>query len=133
MVKGARSVNAAGRSRGFAGVAKQIMTHMRDGDELIEYALNVFRDPVADPRDRQWAHGWLSDRALGKPLQSMDLTAQLIASEPAQADEDLSGLSIEQMRELLELENKRDALLAKAADATSAPTVLMLEASNSDA
>lgn len=74
------SGNRAGRPKGFRGVARLIMQETCDGAELVEWALEVWRDPSRSFGERQAAHAWLADRALGKPLQSMDLSASLEVS-----------------------------------------------------
>lgn len=68
-----------GRPKGFRGVAKLIMEETRDGAELVEYALLVFRDEEGKrmPAQRWEALQWLSDRGLGKPLISVDLAAEV--------------------------------------------------------
>jgi hypothetical protein len=68
-----------GRPKGFRGVAKLIMEETRDGAELVEYALEVFRDQEGKrmPAQRWEALQWLSDRGLGKPLVSVDLAAEV--------------------------------------------------------
>lgn len=68
-----QSGNPLGRPRGFAGVAKQIMTATRDGAELVEWALALWRDVNCSPTLRMQAFEWLSDRGLGKPVQMTEL------------------------------------------------------------
>lgn len=72
------SGNPGGRSRAQAAVARLIRDATRDGAELVEFALKVMRDDGEDMRAREYAHQWLSDRSLGKPLQSVDV---LLAEE----------------------------------------------------
>ena len=112
------SGNRAGRPKGFAGVAKLIATETRDGAELVEFALQVFRDEDADMRDRQAAHAWLSDRGLGKPVATIDLHA---AVTPVGASDDddraLEALTPYQLRALLEAERAFEASRARIFDA----------------
>jgi hypothetical protein len=68
-----KSGNPAGRPKGFAGIARDILKRTKDGKELVSFALKVMRDSSETTRDRLAAHAWLSDRALGKPLSSIDL------------------------------------------------------------
>jgi hypothetical protein len=89
------SGNPAGRPRGFAGVAKQIMSATREGAELVEFALGMMRDPKAKPAERLAAHAWLSDRALGRPVATLDANVTHDA-----AGIDLSKLSDAALAEL---------------------------------
>lgn len=93
------SGNALGRPRGFAGVAKRIMRETRDGAELVEYALGVWRNPSSDSKDRWAAFAWLSDRGLGKPLQTIDLSAA-IEEVPSGPPIDLSRLGADELAQL---------------------------------
>lgn len=74
-----QSGNATGRPSGFRRVARAIMAATDDGQELVDYALEVWRDPMQryTAAQRWEAHAWLSDRAIGKPLAMVDLAAQL--------------------------------------------------------
>jgi hypothetical protein len=71
------NINRSGRPRGFAGVARLIAAATNDGAELVQWALAVWRDPSREFSERQAAHQWLSDRYLGRPLQSLDMVASL--------------------------------------------------------
>ena len=112
--KPGQSGNRAGRPKGFAGVSRRIMQETRDGDELVEWALSVWRDSSRPYAERAAAHGWLSDRGLGRPVQTTELHATLAPGVPEDDEPDLSHLSVEQLRELAELERRRDELLASA-------------------
>ena len=68
------SGNPDGRPKGYKGVARLIMKETRDGAELVEYALKIFRDEKADPKERHAMHQWLSDRGLGKAPQEITVT-----------------------------------------------------------
>lgn len=103
-----QSGNPAGRPRGFRGVAKAIMAATRDGEELVEFALRVFRDTDAADDQRWQALVWLADRGLGKPLQSLELAASVdVERSPAY---DLTGLSIDEQRALLDVLGRARAL-----------------------
>jgi hypothetical protein len=74
--KPGQSGNPGGRSSAVAEVARLIREETRDCRELVEFALNVMRgleDGMDEPAQRQYAHQWLSDRALGKPLQNVEM------------------------------------------------------------
>ncbi len=68
-----QSGNLLGRPRGFAGVAAEIMRQTRNGAELVEWALDVFRDTKRPHAERAAAHAWLADRGLGRPVSVVDL------------------------------------------------------------
>ena len=65
-----------GRPPGFRGVAKRIMKETRNGDELVEWALSVWRDETLPMSERWRAHDWLSDRGLGKPITVAHVTME---------------------------------------------------------
>ena len=74
--EGGKSGNPGGRSRASAAVARMIREATADGQELVDFALKVWRgqvDEMNTEKSRQWAHDWLSDRGLGKPLQDLDV------------------------------------------------------------
>lgn len=56
-----------------------IMSETGDAEELVRFALDVLRNEEAEMRDRLAAHAWLSDRALGKPMQTLELSAHVEA------------------------------------------------------
>ena len=88
--KPGQSGNPAGRPRGFRGVAAQIMAETDDGAELVAWALRVWRDPgrFHTHAERAAAHAWLSDRALGRPLQATELHAVVQAGPTLPSDWD---------------------------------------------
>lgn len=83
--KGDPRINAGGRPKGFAGVAKLIMAETRSGAEMVEFALKVFRNkprggkgkgaktPPYSLDAQVWAQQWLTDRCIGKAMQIVDL------------------------------------------------------------
>ncbi|MBX3159603.1 MAG: hypothetical protein KF773_26765 [Deltaproteobacteria bacterium] len=110
-----RSGNPAGRPKGFAGVAARIMAETRDGAELVEWALAVWRDAARSHRERAEAHAWLSDRGLGKAVATVELHASLASTTRDEDDAfalQLDGLSIEQLEQLEALEAERARILA---------------------
>lgn len=112
-VKGGPSPNPAGKSRGFAGVARGIMAATRDGAELFEWALSVWRDEGRDHRERFEAFQWLSDRGMGKPIAMLELHGVLSQSaDPGDAlfDSVLNTLSLDDQRAMLALYVKAGAL-----------------------
>lgn len=103
-----QSGNPAGRPRGFASVAKLIMAETRDGAELVEFALNVFRDPQRTFNERMAAHAWLSDRALGKPLAQSEVVQLARIEHAITLPPGWDALPLAQRREFLDgLEAKR--------------------------
>jgi hypothetical protein len=75
-----QSGNPAGRPRGFKGVARLIAEATGDGAELVQWALDTWRDPERSFGERAAAHAWLSDRFMGKPLSSHEVVAGVITS-----------------------------------------------------
>lgn len=77
--------NPGGRPKGFAGVAKLIMAETRNGAEMVEFALKVFRNKPRGGKGKgaktppysfdaqMWAQQWLTDRGIGKAMQIIDL------------------------------------------------------------
>lgn len=103
-VKG-QSGNPSGRPRGAAGVARLIMQETRDGAELIEFVLRVFRNtrPDGGPAgyhldDQKWATQLLFDRGLGKAMQTIDLHQ---SSDPISPQVDVSGLADDDLDRLV--------------------------------
>jgi hypothetical protein len=98
-----KSGNPSGRPKGFAGVARKIMSETRDGDELVEFALSVWRDTKRTMQERMEAHAWLSDRALGKALATHDVTTH------GEGELDLDGLSYADLRRMLDEDEAAEA------------------------
>lgn len=68
-------------------MARMIRGETRDGAELVEFALRVWRgevDGMDSEKSRMWAHDWLTDRAIGKPLQSVDMLLGAVEITPEQ-------------------------------------------------
>jgi len=87
-----KSGNPAGRLKGYAAVARQILKETGNGSELVVHALTVFRDPKESAARRDEMHTWLSDRGLGRPVAMLDLSAEINTGQ-APGAVDLSGLS----------------------------------------
>jgi hypothetical protein len=51
-----------------------------DFDELARYVYGVATDPEADPKDRQWAIAFITDRLEGKSVSQIQLNAQVAAA-----------------------------------------------------
>jgi hypothetical protein len=66
------SGNPGGRPR---GLVRRIRAETRDGDELLEFMVSVFRDESAARRDRIAAAAWLGERTWGKPPRRGELVA----------------------------------------------------------
>jgi len=60
-----------GRPAGYAAVARRILAETHDGDDLVAWALAVWRDPKRTHAERAAMHAWLADRALGRPVQAI--------------------------------------------------------------
>lgn len=97
-----KSGNPTGRPKGFKGVAAAIMRETGDGDELIRYALETFRNTAGNKShaERWEAMCWLADRGIGKPVAMVELAAQLTAGaapEDDALDAQLDSLTPEQL------------------------------------
>jgi hypothetical protein len=66
-----------GRTPGARGLARKILAATNDGEELLAYALAVWRDEKRPDRERWAAYELLMDRAFGKPLQRSEIDAEL--------------------------------------------------------
>ena len=106
-----QSGNPAGRPKGFAGLAKMIREQTNDGEELMTFALEVFRGTHGgggvEFSDRWAALQWLADRGFGKAAQFIELHSE---HETTLDGVDLAGLSAERLAELT-------AILDEAAEA----------------
>ena len=108
--KSGKSGNPSGRPKGFAGLAKMIREQTNDGEELMNFALEVFRGTHGggvEFGDRWAALQWLADRGFGKAAQFIELHSE---HEATLDGVDLAGLSSERLAELA-------AILDEAAEA----------------
>jgi hypothetical protein len=53
------------------GLIARIREETRDGEEIADFMLSVFRDAGASRRDRMEAASWLTDRAYGRAAQTV--------------------------------------------------------------
>jgi hypothetical protein len=80
--KPGQSGNPSGRKRGFA---TRILELTDDGEELIQHALAVLRDSKASGKERAEARQWLSNYAIGKPVETHDMNVSTIVQERMKA------------------------------------------------
>lgn len=68
-----QSGNPGGASKGFKGMAAYIRKKTRDGEELADFALGVFRNEGNAYKhvDRWAALQWLADRGFGKAVNTL--------------------------------------------------------------
>lgn len=92
-----------------AQVARRIAAETGDGEELMKWAFAVWRDPTETFENRRWAFEWLSDRGMGKPQSTVDITSHS-TSISVSAHVDLSSATDE---ELAELENIQRRVLQR--------------------
>jgi hypothetical protein len=105
------SPNASGRPPGFKGLSRKISEQTSEGAELVEFALRVLRDEAAEMRDRLSALVWLGDRGFGKPVQSVELTADITATAHRYALGDaIAAMPIEERRQAFDVLRKARAL-----------------------
>lgn len=92
------------RSRDFRSVAKLVMDRTSNLQEVVEFVLDVFRGGgiavgqiklVPTFEQRRWAAEWLADRAIGKPVQAMDLN---ITDDSDASRMDFSKISDDDLR-----------------------------------
>lgn len=111
-----QSGNPKGRPRKGDALAEAIREHVPPG-ALIAVAIRVIEDPKSAPSVRLQAAQFLAERGYTKPVERHELAVgNVINDEP-----DLSGLSLDQLVELEQLEARRAELLA-GADNTVAET-----------
>jgi hypothetical protein len=67
------SGNPSGRPKGFAAVAEHIIRATGNGDELVDWLLEVWRDKERPFSQRSWAWERLAGRGLGKPVTTAEL------------------------------------------------------------
>jgi len=69
------SGNPGGRPKGLVNA---IRAQTRDGEQLVEFMLRVFRGEVDGVRlrDQMDAATWLADRGFGRPIQAMEHTGK---------------------------------------------------------
>lgn len=104
-----------------------IREQTKDGLELVEFALKVWRGELRDADDkpimdseksRTWAHEWLSDRSLGKALESVDMLFGSVDVTPeSQAMMDALRLSPHERRARIDELRERAKLAAPDLDA----------------
>lgn len=78
----------------------------RDGRDLVEFALRVWRgdeEDMASEKSRTWAHDWLTERGFGKVVQVIETQGDASAPLP-----DLSSLSLNDLRRIAAGEDEED-------------------------
>lgn len=80
LVPGCASLNPSGRSKLGPGIARQIAAATRDGEDLVEFVLGVWKDPESSPRQRWQALEWLTDRGAGKAMQASEVSLAIDAA-----------------------------------------------------
>ena len=91
------SGNPSGRRKGFKGMAAYIRSQTRDGEELVDFSLSVFRNKSnVYTHDHQWeAMKWLADRGFGKAVNTVvDMSGEDADTELHKA---LEGIDLESL------------------------------------
>jgi hypothetical protein len=73
------SGTAGGPGRPRNGV-RAALARLVDFDEIAKYVYAVALDPEADPKDRQWAIAFITDRLEGRAVQAVAMQHQLAAA-----------------------------------------------------
>jgi len=116
-----------GRPKGFKGVAKMIAKETRDGAELVEYALKVFRSKKSFPHQKWEALCWLADRSIGKPVEMVALDAAISATAPAAAPKmDLGRLNADERAKLRDVLLRALARPVDAGETTTGQTLRLI-------
>lgn len=97
-----------------------ILEKTGDASELVDWALEVWRDKDRPHAERAAAHAWLSDRCLGRPMASAELTVHAGDGTPQLDGARLLGRLSD--RALAELADAHEQLaLESGEDATETP------------
>jgi hypothetical protein len=91
-----QSGNPKGRPRIAGGLAQRIRAATGDGQELLDFVLDVLRDPASSDEMKRYAHTWLSNRGHGKE----PIMLEVAAAERAEPEVDYSRLSVEELEAL---------------------------------
>jgi hypothetical protein len=89
----------APKEASFQRLAKKIQSETGDGQELLTFAMDVWRDTSRNFKDRWDAFTWLSERGFGRSPQIVDIHM----STHTTVGVDLTKLSIEQIKQLEKL------------------------------
>jgi hypothetical protein len=96
-----KSGNPSGRPPGGGGMAKKIRERFgQDLRRLIDYAEAMLEDPATPHAVRKGLLEFLADRAIGKPMTQLELTATLAPAPPPAPEVDYSKLSVEELEAL---------------------------------
>lgn len=58
-------------------VARKIAEMSGDGDELVEFAFRVWRDPTMPFEDRRWAFEWIAKYGAGLPTSKVEVSGHV--------------------------------------------------------
>lgn len=93
-----QSGNPGGRPK---GLSRYIREQTREGEELAEFVLSIFRTSKSG-RERMEAASWLADRGFGKPRQGVELSGE--GGGPVA----VASLSIEDIDKLYAIVKRRE-------------------------
>lgn len=79
-VKG-QSGNAKGAPRRSNALARVVRQKTRDGEELVEFALEMLRNEKMDPAHRIDARNWLADRGWGKAVEHIEIAEERLEQD----------------------------------------------------
>jgi hypothetical protein len=99
-IKG-RSGNPSGRPPGQGNLAKKIRAKFgEDLRRLVDMAEDMLEDPATPAAVKKGVIEMLMDRAVGKPMTQLELTATLAPAPPTEPAIDFSKLSVEELEDL---------------------------------
>lgn len=80
-----------------ARIAARIAETTTDGNELVDFALRVFRDQTMPFEDRRWAMEWLADRGAGKAMATIEIGGHVSVGGPRM---NLADYTLEELDEM---------------------------------
>jgi len=97
------SGNPGGRPKGLAVLVRG---KVKDGKELVDFYLKVFRDEKEDMKFRLEAAHWLGERGWGKALQFIEI------NEPKKNNDEIEQKVNARIAEIIKIAHERDTRAA---------------------
>lgn len=104
-------------------MARKIAASCEDGNELVDFALRVFRDQTMPFEDRKWAFEWLADRGAGKAMAKLEVSGHITAGATRMNLEDYTFEELDEIEAIQRRAAERKRIeQAKVIDVLPAPT-----------